>query len=250
MRSTETERYVKADDIPEHEKGFPFELLQRKKLHLVYDSVVTLALAFVTLTPSCFAFATISTLFFDETACEILPLVSIALPWVDHVDWVAYSAAKVVLCMRRRSTSLMLLTTKALCPEGIMCRVFLFEPYPIYHITLLAQILMFLCFSLSAPSLYAHSYVTLSSLTRLSRRIFSLRTYLWHSSLALEPSSNSIVDTLRLPPAGIDTHVCVTLVSVEALRVCRTKGQHSDSIHAWLLRLVGSILCLFSHSIN
>lgn len=36
------------------------------------DSVVTLAFAFVTLTPSCFAFATISTLFRDETECEIL----------------------------------------------------------------------------------------------------------------------------------------------------------------------------------
>ena len=38
----------------------------------LYDSVVTLALAFVTFTPSCFAFAIISTLFLDETECEIL----------------------------------------------------------------------------------------------------------------------------------------------------------------------------------
>ena len=38
----------------------------------VYDSVVTLAFAFVTLTPNCFAFAMISTLFLDDTECAIL----------------------------------------------------------------------------------------------------------------------------------------------------------------------------------
>jgi hypothetical protein len=52
-----------------------------------HDSVVTLALPFVTLTPSAFAFARISTRFLDDTACAI-------------------SAAYVLLCMRRRSTSL------------------------------------------------------------------------------------------------------------------------------------------------
>ena len=41
-------------------------------LKATYDSVVTLAFAFVTLTPNCLAFATISTLFLDDTACEIL----------------------------------------------------------------------------------------------------------------------------------------------------------------------------------
>lgn len=46
-------------------------------LYPIYDSVVTLAFAFVTFTPSCFAFATISTLFLDDTACEILVAVSI-----------------------------------------------------------------------------------------------------------------------------------------------------------------------------
>jgi hypothetical protein len=35
------------------------------------------------------------------------------------------------LCMSRISTSLGLWTRKALWPEGIMCRVFLFEPKPI-----------------------------------------------------------------------------------------------------------------------
>ncbi len=43
----------------------------------------------------------------------------------------AYSAAKDLLCMSSRSTSEGLWTRKALWPEGIRCRVFLFEPYPI-----------------------------------------------------------------------------------------------------------------------
>lgn len=41
-----------------------------------HASVVTLALAFVTLTPNCFALARISILFLDETAWEILLVVS------------------------------------------------------------------------------------------------------------------------------------------------------------------------------
>ena len=43
---------------------------------MIYDSVVTLAFAFVTLTPNIFAFAIMSTLFLDETACDILLFVS------------------------------------------------------------------------------------------------------------------------------------------------------------------------------
>jgi hypothetical protein len=41
-----------------------------------YDSVLTLAWPFVTLTPSCFALVTISMRFLAETACEILGNVS------------------------------------------------------------------------------------------------------------------------------------------------------------------------------
>jgi hypothetical protein len=85
-----------------------------------HDSVVTLALPFVTLTPSAFAFAKISTRFLDDTACAI-------------------SAAYVLLCMRRRSTSFGLWTRKARWPEGIMCRVFLFEPKPIYDRDIISQ---------------------------------------------------------------------------------------------------------------
>jgi hypothetical protein len=44
------------------------------------------------------------------------------------------------------------------------------------------------------------------------------QTYRWHNHLALEASSDTVVDTLGLSPAGIDAHVGVTLMSVEALR--------------------------------
>lgn len=48
------------------------------------------------------------------------------------MEWVkgeqTYSAAKVLLCMRRRSTSAGLWTRKALWPEGMRWRVFLLEP--------------------------------------------------------------------------------------------------------------------------
>jgi len=50
------------------------QLSQRKTIP--QTSVVTRAFAFVTFTPSCFARATISILFLDETACEILNRVS------------------------------------------------------------------------------------------------------------------------------------------------------------------------------
>lgn len=42
----------------------------------IYASVVSLALPFVTLTPSCFALETISARFLEETACAILMTVS------------------------------------------------------------------------------------------------------------------------------------------------------------------------------
>lgn len=96
---------------------------------LPQTSVVILALGFVTLTPSCFARVMISILFLDETAWEILIQVSLV---GYSMNACTYSAANVLLCMRRRSTSRTLLTRKALWPEGIMWRVFLLDPKPIY----------------------------------------------------------------------------------------------------------------------
>lgn len=45
-------------------------------------------------------------------------------------------------------------------------------------------------------------------------------TYRWHDHLTLEPSPHTIVDTLGLSPARVDTLVGVTLMSMEALRAC------------------------------
>jgi hypothetical protein len=69
----------------------------------LYDSVLTRAWPFVTLTPNCFALAMISMRFRADTEWEILRAgQSIGLR---RLGWKTYSAAKVWLCMRRRSTS-------------------------------------------------------------------------------------------------------------------------------------------------
>jgi hypothetical protein len=55
-------------------------------------------------------------------------------------------------------------------------------------------------------------------MTEVTETYTDLQTYRWHDHLTLEPSSDAIIDTLWLSPTGIDTHVGVTLMSVEALR--------------------------------
>lgn len=45
-------------------------------------------------------------------------------------------------------------------------------------------------------------------------------TYRWHGSLTLEPSSDSVINTLGLSPAGVDAFKSITLVAVEAFRAC------------------------------
>ncbi len=70
----------------------------------------------------------ISILLRAETLCEILPrcqsLLCIASKTTSRASTrngeVAYSAAKVLLCIRRSSTSCALRTRKALYPEGII----------------------------------------------------------------------------------------------------------------------------------
>lgn len=45
--------------------------------------------------------------------------------------------------------------------------------------------------------------------------------HLWHGSLALEASADTVVDTLGLSPARVDAHEAVRLVAVEARSACR-----------------------------
>ena len=121
-----------------------------------------------------------------------------------------YSAAKVLLCMRRRSTSRVLLTRKALWPEGIMWRVFLFDPKPICKLSALVQ----------------HFVAQRSAVIRRSRIVVQSEatpnpavdpTYRWHNHLTLESSSDTVVNTLGLSPASVDTFVGVALVSSKLL---------------------------------
>jgi hypothetical protein len=43
------------------------------------------------------------------------------------------------------------------------------------------------------------------------------RTYRWHNHLSLEPSSDTVINTLGLSPAWVDTFVGIALMSVETL---------------------------------
>ena len=58
-----------------------------------------------------------------------------------------------------------------------------------------------------------------STLSRERYPTFRILSYLWHSSLALESPSHSVVDTLGFPPAWVNTFESVTLMAVEALSV-------------------------------
>lgn len=62
----------------------------------------------------------------------------------------------------------------------------------------------------------------------------SISTHLWHGSLALEASPDSVVDTLGLSPAGVHAHEPVTLVTAEA------RGVLLDD---WHMLLGGDHLC-------
>ncbi|KAB8296032.1 hypothetical protein EYC80_008841 [Monilinia laxa] len=42
-------------------------------------------------------------------------------------------------------------------------------------------------------------------------------TYRWHNHLSLEASSDTVINTLRLSPACVDTFVGIALMSVETL---------------------------------
>lgn len=62
-------------------------------------------------------------------------------------------------------------------------------------------------------------------------RLWCFKSYRWHNHLSLEASSDSVVDTLWLPPARVDTHVGVALMSVKALGAYYTKSSVYRSNH-------------------
>ena len=53
------------------------------------------------------------------------------------------------------------------------------------------------------------------------------KTYRRHSRLSLEPSPDSVVDTLGFAPICVDTFVGIALVPVEALRAYKARSQRT-----------------------
>lgn len=115
--------------------------------------------------------------------------------------------------MRRSSTSDVLLTRKALCPDGIMWRVFLLEPKPICILISPAQLKPY--YALNALEFQAKLFASVISTTATFNS-----TYRWHNHLSLETSSDTVINTLRLSPACVDTFVGIALMSVETLGAC------------------------------
>ena len=58
-----------------------------------------------------------------------------------------------------------------------------------------------------------------NSPTLLAHFTMGLITHLWHSRLAFEPPSHSVVDALRLPPARVDAFKAIRLMAVESFRM-------------------------------
>lgn len=66
-------------------------------------------------------------------------------------------------------------------------------------------------------------------------------SYLGHGRLSLEASPHAVVDTLGLPPAGVDTLEAVTLVALEARSACSITKLDSitPGIATWRMAVTG-----------
>jgi hypothetical protein len=64
------------------------------------------------------------------------------------------------------------------------------------------------------------SAIIAPGISRTPIEVGGLDSHLWHSGLALEASADTIVDTLRFPPARVYAFEAIALVTVEALGVC------------------------------
>lgn len=128
-----------------------------------------------------------------------------------------YSAAYVRLCINNSSTSLGFWTRKTLCPDGIIWRVFLLLPYPIYWSWPCISTFHSICNSNLRRQWGTWSSDECYSFPRAPRG--RNRTYFWHSSLAGKASADTVVNTLWFAPWGVNTHIGIRLMSVEALLV-------------------------------
>lgn len=97
-----------------------------------------------------------------------------------------------------------------MCPDGIMWRVFLLEPKPIY-------ILISHCSIDSRRLLKILEFQSILFSSTISTTAVCDFTYRRHNHLSLETSSDTVINTLRLSPARVDTFVGIALMSVETL---------------------------------
>lgn len=89
-------------------------------------------------------------------------------------------------------------------------------------------------FHLPAVLLYPPDALVPPSCSHLLSTLPASSTHLWHGSLTLETSADSVVDTLWLPPAWVHAHEAVTLVAVEP---------RGDLLHDRDMLLCGDHLC-------
>ena len=162
---------------------------------LAHASTVTLALGFVTLTPSCFARASMSTRFREETECAILRVVRMTALWTRFYF---------VRTQRRKSGY----ASEAHPGRGCCGRGMLYGPRASCGVS-----------SCSSRSQSIHRHVSVlildtksctkclcivtssSSVCAWSQGSISGLSHLWHRHLAFETSSHAIVNALWLPPA-------------------------------------------------
>lgn len=184
---------------------------ENKPPPFLYTSVVTLAFALVTLTPSCFARATISILFLDETACAILVFVSLAASNFQECDRCSVLSGESLVVHKEEVNIADIVDEKCLVARWCQMACLLVGTK-----TNLSNLI----------SLGTHSSFTIVArkfsciFSRATMHLIVFQTYRWHNHLALEPSSDSVVNTLWLSPAGIETFVGIALMSVETLRAC------------------------------
>jgi hypothetical protein len=95
-----------------------------------------------------------------------------------------------------------------------MWRVFLFDPKPIcrYYQPLSTTLLP------RNPWLIRRSHIVIPSEAHPNPTVDP--TYRWHNHLTLESSSDTVINTLGLSPAGVDTFVGVALVTSKLLGSC------------------------------
>ena len=112
----------------------------------------------------------------------------------------AISAAKLLLCIRRRSSSRMLLTRNFFRPLGRRCLVYM-------GIMSRKNILIWI-----------NMYLLVAPIANLGRTLAGIRpdpidTHLGHGELPLEPPAYPVVNTLRFPPCLLHALVAVRLVA-------------------------------------